>query len=346
MKKENNDNLKAVQSRKWLFTCNNPQDHDWSIEKIVAILENWKGVKYWCIGFEHGVENNVPHIHFFIYSPSPINAYTIDNKFHGINRQQANGTIMENRTYVFKDGKYLGTPKGELHDYSTNRESGEPPEEKGRGHRTDMHELYDYIKDGKTDYEILELCPQYIDCIEKIDKVRQIVREEIFKNTWRTLHVTYIWGITGSGKTRSVMEKYGYSNVYRVTDYAHPFDGYKGQDVVIFEEFRSNLRLDDMLKYLDGYPVEFPARYNNKVACFTKVYIITNIDIRDQYPNCQREESMSWKAFLRRIHEIQVFTGNSVETFNLQDYLDGQWRFFINSPFDKETNNVDKYRMQ
>ena len=346
MKKEDNEKLKLIQSRKWLFTCNNPEDHGWSIEKIVAILENWKGIVYWCIGKEVGVENHTPHIHFFVYGTSPIKASTIENKFHGINRQQANGTIMECRNYVFKEGVYLNTEKGKLHDYDSNQESGEPPEEKGRGHRTDMDTLYTLVKENKSTYEILEMFPQYIECIDKIDKVRQIVREEEFKNKWRTLHVTYIWGVTGSGKTRSIMEKYGYENVYRVTDYAHPFDAYKGQDVVIFEEFRSSLRLDDMLKYLDGYPVEFPARYNNKVACFTKVYIITNIDIRDQYPNCQSDESMSWKAFLRRIHEIQVFTGKTVETFTTEDYFEGQWHFFINSPFDKETDCVSKYKVQ
>ena len=79
------------------------------------------------------------------------------------------------------------------------------------------------------------------------------------------------------------MEKYGYQNVYRVTDYDHPFDSYKGQDVIVFEEFRSSLKIQDMLNYLDGYPCELPCRYNNKLACFTKVYIITNISFNQQY---------------------------------------------------------------
>ena len=45
-------------------------------------------------------------------------------------------------------------------------------------------------------------------------------------------------------------QKYGYSNVYQVTNYEHPFDGYQGQNVIIFEEFRSSLKIDDMLKFL------------------------------------------------------------------------------------------------
>jgi len=108
--------------------------------------------------------------------------------------------------------------------------------------------------------------------IEKLEIVRQTIKDEQFRNTWRDLEVTYVWGDTGTGKTRGIMEKYGYDKVYRVTDYSHPFDGYMGQDVILFEEFRSSLHLGDMLKYLDGYPVVLPCRYANKQACFTKSF--------------------------------------------------------------------------
>ena len=106
------------------------------------------------------------------------------------------------------------------------------------------------------------------------------------------------------------MEQYGYSNVYRVTDYAHPFDGYKGQDIVVFEEFRSSLAISDMLNYLDGYPVDLPCRYANKVACYTKVFIISNISFEQQYPNVQVDNPETWAAFRRRIKNVQHLTNN------------------------------------
>ena len=121
---------------------------------------------------------------------------------------------------------------------------------------------------------------------------------------YRDLEVTYIFGKTGCGKTRSVMDKYGYSNCYRVTDYKHPFDTYDGQDVLIFEEFRSGLKHGDMLNYLDGYPLLLPCRYFNRQACFTKVFIITNIPPEDQYLNIDRETR---EAFFRRIHIVREY---------------------------------------
>ena len=100
------------------------------------------------------------------------------------------------------------------------------------------------------------------------------------------------------------MEKYGYSKVYRVTNYQHPFDSYAGQRVILFDEFRSSLPISDMLKYLDGYPVMLPCRYADKVACFAEVYIVSNIPIEKQYPNVQFEEPETWQAFCRRFHEV------------------------------------------
>jgi len=138
--------------------------------------------------------------------------------------------------------------------------------------------------------------------LEKVDRARQTVLEDKLKDEFRELEVWYIWGETGVGKTRSVMEKYGYPNVFRVTNYDHPFDNYKGQDVILFDEFRSNLTISDMLKYLDGYPVALPCRYADKQACFTKVYIISNIPLEEQYRNIQIEQPATWKALLRRIN--------------------------------------------
>jgi len=103
------------------------------------------------------------------------------------------------------------------------------------------------------------------------------------------------------------MEKYGYTNVYRVTDYAHPFDGYRGEDVIVFDEFRGQLKIYEMLNFLDGYPLELPCRYANKQACYTKVYLISNIPFDQQYPDVKTKEPETWLALKRRIHKFQFF---------------------------------------
>ena len=69
-------------------------------------------------------------------------------------------------------------------------------------------------------------------------------------------------------------------DVCRITNYGSKrginFDGYSAQDVLVFEEFASQIPVEDMLSYLDIYPVYLPARYSDRVACYTQVYITTH----------------------------------------------------------------------
>ena len=69
-------------------------------------------------------------------------------------------------------------------------------------------------------------------------------------------------------------------------------------------EFNSQISLEEMLNYLDIYPITLPARYNDKVACYTKVYITSNQPLEKQYRNEQWDRYDSWLAFLRRVHNV------------------------------------------
>lgn len=262
------------------------------------------------------------HTHLFIAGTGGIKFLTVKTKFSTAHIDFCRGTAQDNRDYVRKEGKYKGSTKEETNIPDTFEEFGTMPLER-QGQRNDLIELYDMIKSGMTNFEILETNPECINYIEKIDRCRYIVKQEQYKNTFRNVKCTYIYGEAGSGKSRSVMDRFGYENVYRVTDYSHPFDSYNGQDIVVFEEFRSSLKIQDMLNYLDGYPLELPCRYNNKVACFTKVYIISNISLTEQYYDIQRNYEETWKAFLRRLHEVQLFNRNGCRTYTVEQYRHG-----------------------
>ena len=85
------------------------------------------------------------------------------------------------------------------------------------------------------------------------------------------------------------------------------FDGYHGQEVLVFEEFSGQVPIEDMLNYLDIYPLSLPARYNDKTACYTTVYITSNLPLEKQYRGEQWDRPETWRAFLRRIHNIIEF---------------------------------------
>lgn len=95
--------------------------------------------------------------------------------------------------------------------------------------------------------------------------------------------------------------------------------GYNGQDVLCLDEFNSNelnssWNIQFFNNLLDCYPLALPARYSNKQACYTKVAIIANIPIEQQFIYEQYKYYEIFKAFLRRInYTIQFFEDGSYE---------------------------------
>lgn len=292
---------KEAAYRKYQLTINHPLEHGFTHDIIKQNLEDLKSLLYWCLCDEVG-EQGTPHTHVYAAFKNAVMFSTIQQRFYGAHIEAAKGSHRENRDYIRKEGKWRDTDKAETNLPDTFEESGELPEETGK--RSKQSEaILAMLEDGASSAEILRAYPSAMNHLPRIEQARQTLREETYREVWRTLHTTYIHGKTGVGKTRYVMDKHGYRNVYRVTNYDHPFDGYKGEDVMLFDEFRSSLMLTDMLKYLDGYPLMLPARYADKVACFTEVYIVSNIPLDDQYPYVQIHEPVSWDAFKRRIHE-------------------------------------------
>lgn len=285
--------------RKYQLTINNPLNYGFSHEVLKSTLQAFSNCIYWCMCDEIGAEKT-PHTHLYVAFSNAVEFSTIHQRFYGAHIEPAKGSHRENRDYIRKEGKWLNSEKHETNLPETFEESGELPEETKK--ESQSAEIYNMIVNGADNAEIIQAYPTWMKNIKSLDQARQTVLEKKYRSEFRKLTVNYLWGKTGVGKTRSVLEQFGYENVYRVTNYSHPFDSYIGESVVLFEEFRSDMPLKDMLKYLDGYPVMLPCRYSDKVACYNTVYIVSNIPLEAQYPNVQREEPESWKAFLRRIN--------------------------------------------
>ncbi|MGO5096778.1 hypothetical protein ACTQ34_13295 [Agathobaculum sp. LCP25S3_E8] len=307
--------------RRYLLTINNPED-SWKHEKIRATLDRLN-LSYWCMADEVGLKEKTMHTHiYFVSKTSAIRFSTIKNIFPTAHIEPSLGSNAENRAYVQKSGKWAEDPKSDTIIPGTFEEWGDLPTDR-RGERTDLTILYELIKDGLSNYEILEQNPDYLLNLEKIERARQAVREQQYRDTFRQLETVYIWGPTGTGKTRGVMEKYSYSGVYRVTDYSHPFDSYAGEDVLLLDEYGSNFKIRDLLNYLDGYPLNLSCRYTNRVACYTKVYIISNLCLSKQYTDVQYESPATFEALMRRIQKVKVYSapGQSVE-YDTAEYMD------------------------
>lgn len=313
---------KDPQGRRWLLTLNNPEEKGQNHLQIKEKINLIPSIVYYCMADEKG---ETYHTHIFFALEHPTRFSTIKRRFPTAHIDRAEGTAAECRAYVQKSGKWADSDKVETSISGTFEEWGELPVDR-QGERTDLVLLYQMIKDGLSNFEIMERDPDYMLHLEKIERARQTVYEQQYREIFRQLETVYIWGPTGTGKTRSVMERYSYAGVYRVTDYVHPFDTYQGEDILLLDEFNSNFRIRDLLNFLDGYPLMLPCRYANRVACFTKVYIVSNICLSRQYPEIQLTEPEVFAALLRRIHKVVQYTG-------LGQCIEFDTAEYMNNPF-------------
>jgi hypothetical protein len=319
---------KDPQGRKWQITINNPTEKGFTHECIKEELSKLKSAVYWCMADEKGTEEETPHTHIFIAFSSAVRFSTLKNLFETAHLERAKGTAQENRDYIAKEGKWKDTDKANTNIEGSFEEWGEMPIERqgGRGIEAAILEM---IQDGATNAEILLEFPDYLRGMRDVEFVRQTLKEEEYRDKWRDIETTYIWGATGAGKTRLVMDKYGYSSVYAVNNYKHPFDGYMGHkhSVLLLDEYNGEIRIQALNRYLDGYPIALPARYNDKQACYERVYIISNLDLREQYRYEQQHQPEVWKAFIRRIHKVIRFMPDGTRReYTTKEYIN-------NTPF-------------
>lgn len=309
-------------SRKYQLTFNNPDKHkNCSHEAIKETLKKWDGMVYWCMCDEIA---KTPHTHLYIQLKNPIYFSSVKKSFPTAHIEEAQGTAEENRTYIRKEGKWEDSEKGHTNLKETFEEYGTVPR-MGQGKRSDLANLYQMIKDGYTNVEILEANPDNILNLQHIDKARLEILSCRYKAERRVdLLVTYVSGETGLGKSRDILDAHGDENVYRVTDYRHPFDTYAGEDVLVLEEFRSDLPIGNMLNYLDIYPLQLPARYNNRQACYNFVYIVSNWRLEEQYHNMKTDNPKTYEAFLRRIKRVRTYTApGEWQEQDIREYLSG-----------------------
>lgn len=332
------------QARKWLITVNNPIEKGFTHEVLYEQLQTLKTIIYICMADEIG-ENGTYHTHIYCCLKNGVRFNRLKTLIPEAHFDVCRGSSAENKAYLTKTGKWIDDKKAETSVENTFQEWGELPQEY-QGKRNDIVKLYELIQDGLSDYEIMQENPQFMFRLEQIGRARQTLYEEKYKDIFRPIQVNYIYGDTGIGKTRCIMEKYGYRNVFRITDYKHPFDNYGGQETIIFEEFRSSLPIKEMLVYLEGYPLELPCRYYNKFACFTEVYIITNVPISEQYINIQEEGPKTWQAFLRRINKIVHFTTELYEEIKKDKIKEEQLKLdvkgFVDVTHDTDIEPFDK----
>ena len=304
-----------TQSRKWILTINNPIDvgleHD-AIKEILLLF----GLKYWCMSDEIA-STGTHHTHLFIYSDSPIRFATIKNRFPVAHIDKSYGTCKENKDYILKQGKWENTEKAETSIEGTFEEFGECPETNDEKD-PEKSRLIEMIKEGLSNSEILEIFPQYAFKLKEIDYLRTCLFENRYEKEFRNVEVNYLFGeVSNSKKIKYVYSIENSKNICLIPNYEKniTFDNYRGQEILIIEFDFNKLSINTIINLMKGVPIQLPARFSNKQSSYKKLYLISDIEVNNNYTYEQGKNSAKWNEFINGFNNILEFKEND-EIYN------------------------------
>ena len=308
----NDDADESKQYRKFFVTQLNPQEYGLGDpDQLKKKIENETMCKYACFCYETAPTTGTRHFHLYLEYYDGRKFRTIHNLFPHAHIQAARGDIIAIRDYITKTGKYADTDSAKLNDRLTFREIGKTDSESRRQKNTRNEKIMSDIRKGRTAVDIINENPELMLRSRQISDLAQLLRFDNIPD-FRNVEVIYVSGDTGLGKTSMVYAENAPKDVCRLTSYPKrgdvKFDSYMGQKVLVFEEFRSQVDISSMLNYTDNYKVWLPARYSDKVSVYNKVYIISNWSLEEQYVDIQRLYPLTWKAFIRRIDKVRIFS--------------------------------------
>jgi len=180
-----------------------------------------------------------------------------------------------------------------------------------------FNRLYENATNMELQKEFPTLYAQY--GVDKIEKFRQDYVKEKYGNDDRDVKVTYVYGETRLGKTTFVRDRHDKKDICRVTNYkTGTFESYNAHKVLVLDEFTGKLDIDFINNLLDRLPLELPARYSNRTACFTDIYIISNLPMSELYKDAPTEVR---KAFVSRFHNIIKFTAFCKYHYELENKM-------------------------
>ena len=275
---------KKPKARLWCFTNFNVE-FDYG-----PIVGEGKSIRFLAYGLEVCPDTKRSHHQGFLYLFNPVSSVkNLSKLIAGAHFEICKGSLADNEKYCSKEGSYT--------------EIGDKPE---MGRRSDLLQVRDDIKDGRiTSEEIAmnnpELYHLFGRTLNKIEDIclRRKYRDFTTKGLW-------LYGATGSGKSEKAFKDFNPTTHYVVPNDNGWWDGYTGQETVIFDEFRGDtLKFSELLRFIDKYPMTVKRRHREPVPFLAKLVIITSaLPPHKVYCNLDRDDRLD--QLYRRIDIVKM----------------------------------------
>lgn len=200
----------------------------------------------------------------------------------------SNGSPTQNRNYCRKEGG--------KNFWESTKWTG------GTGRRNDLQEVCDAIKQGKRLYQIQEdrgdmVVARHLNHFNNF----LFLHNQANKSQFRQPRVWVLTGPPGQGKTSFVYSLHEPTEIYKMSQGIAGslwFDGYGGEEVLLFDDFNGWIPYDTLLNYIDGYSVKAQIKFGHVFKNWKYVYFTSNLLPVAWYANINIE------AFTRRVDKV------------------------------------------
>lgn len=247
-------------------------------------------IKYLCYGNEKCPNTGKAHEQGFVmFSRQLTFNQVIKVLGREVNFEKIKGSPQQNIDYCSKEGDF--------HEYGTRPKQGK---------RHDLDELRDLILNGKKSVEDIMLeqpimYHQYGRTLNKIEDVylRKKKRTTMTKGIW-------IYGPTGVGKSHKAYDLAG-DSCYTWPNDGRWWDAYRGQDTVVINDFRGQIRYGELLDLVDKWEKTVPRRNREPLPFVAKTVIITSsMHPRDVYAYLSMKKKDKLDQLFRRFNIIEM----------------------------------------
>ena len=277
-------------NKRFAFTLNNPTQDE------IDDIKNNDMFTYICFSHEVG-ETGTPHLQgYFVLGTSRRFSYIKRHVNARAHFEKAWASEQANYDYCKKD-------EGKYDTWSWYEQDNRV----GQGRRTDLEAAIETYRTHGRQKVRDEHAVTFVRYHKGLDALFEPSVEP------RTEKPTVIWifGETGLGKTRYVMDRFGPTNIY-IKDMEKWWDGYIGQQCVLFDDFRGGETFHKLLRMTDRYPMTVQVK--NAVRQLNSPFIIFTSCHKphEVYTNEKIQEDIG--QFYRRIDMVHHYTGMGIYT--------------------------------
>lgn len=177
------------------------------------------------------------------------------------------------------------------------------------GGRTDLAMAAQAIREGK---EMKEVATEFPEAFIKYSK-GMMAYQTLMKSRGKRQcppdgpEVWVFWGPTGTGKSRRAFSEWPHA--YRKMTNDKWWDGYRGEETVIFDDFKGNsMRLHDFQLIVDRYPVKVETKGSTVELSATRLVFTSNRHPSEWYSGDADPEG----TVMRRIDEFCARRGRLI----------------------------------